>query len=1173
VLRGFGGPYSAGYRWRDSDEADGPIYQWNDISGSGAVLSRVSLCDDCTESVALPFSFGYYDTSYESLYISSNGILTFGQGNDSYSNQPIPSTQSPLNMIAPFWDDLNPRDGGTIYYQTFDDRVIFQFTNVVGYSGPGAYTFQVVLHQNGKITFYYNALSGTVTSNTIGIQNSTGTDGLGIAYNAIYVHDQMATEISRQPSWISTTVDTLIIAGTQSAEIPLMLSSEGLTGGYYSANVSITHNDPASLNPLAVSCSLYVDGTRRLSAVLDTIDLGRVWQGAVASGSITLSNSGDEPTTISSLSFLNTLFSAADTTPLVVPGYSEVSVGVSFSSLEPGSYQSELIIQSDAEDNPVLQVGAEVVVTAAPEVSADPLSLEFTLSPTDMPADQTAVVTNTGGDTLQFSLSVREQQGAGGVLRNAIVAVPKINYDVIYSKSNYEHSFVAGEVIVGFKQGYTGFANQAIGASVGVTSQKLLTRARRPGSGIRAHTGRQIYLLTLGSEDRTSTLSVIAQLQQDPHVAYAEPNYIVRAIGIPDDADFSSLYGMHNTGQSGGTADADIDAVEAWDNHTGSNSVLLGVIDSGIDYNHEDLAANMWVNPGEIPDNGFDDDNNGFIDDVYGWDFYNNDNDPWDDNSHGTHCAGTIAGVGNNGIGVAGVMWQAQIMALKFLSGGGSGSTAGAISSVDYANAMGVHLTSNSWGGGGYSQGLEDAIAAGGLFIAAAGNSNANNDASAHYPSSYELENVIAVAATDHNDAKASFSSYGATSVDLGAPGVDTYSTIPNNGYGTKSGTSMATPHVSGVAGLVWSLNPSLSPLEVKQILLDNVDPISSMAGITLTGGRVNAQAALAATGPNWISAIQSGSGVLAPGQSDTITVTVDPQSLMAGQYLADVVVASNDPVTPELIIDVTANIGQLNYLDISPDSLAFQQVLAANADTLTAVLSNNGNTETIINTIQSSDPAFRVIETAPLTIAAQTSALMHFVFSPSTAGVYTGQILIESDAIDNPLLTVKLSGAAYDSGQFVLGQDTVLQQVGVADTIGASIALHNPGITPVIYNSSVTYPQQGESWLEILNPSATIQSLSSTTFQMLFDAQGLQPGIYTAVVAFDHNGANLPNPAHLEVILTVQQPAIAHAATLSTSKSVNAISTGRQHKVAGLEVGSNASGIAQGEKFKMLLR
>jgi subtilisin family serine protease len=342
-------------------------------------------------------------------------------------------------------------------------------------------------------------------------------------------------------------------------------------------------------------------------------------------------------------------------------------------------------------------------------------------------------------------------------------------------------------------------------------------------------------------------------LEDDPRVEYAEPNYIWHIDIIPNDPSFNLLWGMHNTGQTGGIPDADIDAPEAWNTGTG-DSVIIGVIDTGVDTAHVDLLGNIWTNPGEIPNNGLDDDGNGYVDDVHGWDFVNWDNGPVDDNSHGTHVSGTIAAVGNNSIGVAGVCWSAKIMALKFLDSGGSGSTSDAILAVEYAIMMGANLTSNSWGGGPFSQALKDAIDSSGahgmLFVAAAGNSWNNNDVSPHYPSSYDLDNIIAVAATDDRDNLADEptwgSNYGLVSVDLGAPGVNIYSTTPGNNYGYKSGTSMATPHVSGTAALIWSEYPYLTNLQVKERIMSMAEPKANLSGMCVTGARLNAFLAIA---------------------------------------------------------------------------------------------------------------------------------------------------------------------------------------------------------------------------------------------------------------------------------------------------------------------------------------
>jgi subtilisin family serine protease/subtilisin-like proprotein convertase family protein len=359
-------------------------------------------------------------------------------------------------------------------------------------------------------------------------------------------------------------------------------------------------------------------------------------------------------------------------------------------------------------------------------------------------------------------------------------------------------------------------------------------------------------MVLLQTETGADPRTVEAWLRDNPHVAYAEPDAALAAEAIPNDGSFPELWGLHNTGQSGGTADADIDAPEAWDLTTGSADVVVAVIDTGLDYAHPDLAANVWTNPGEVPGNGIDDDGNGLVDDVHGFDFAHGDGDPMDDNGHGTHVAGTIAAVGNNGQGITGVNWNGSVMALKFLDALGNGFTSSAVLSLNYVTMMrsqfgvNVRVTNNSWGGGGYSQALYNAIQASGqagmLFVAATGNEGIDADQQPHYPSTYDLPNVLAVAATDRHDGLASFSNYGAASVDLAAPGVSIYSTLPDGGYGSYSGTSMATPHVSGVAALAWSAVPEESVEQVRSAILEGVDPVASLSGKVAAGGRLNAR-------------------------------------------------------------------------------------------------------------------------------------------------------------------------------------------------------------------------------------------------------------------------------------------------------------------------------------------
>jgi subtilisin family serine protease len=351
---------------------------------------------------------------------------------------------------------------------------------------------------------------------------------------------------------------------------------------------------------------------------------------------------------------------------------------------------------------------------------------------------------------------------------------------------------------------------------------------------------------------------------ETPGIAAAQPNYIYGIDNAPNDPRFSELYGM-----------AKINAPAAWDSTTGSASVVVAVIDTGIKYTHEDLAANIWTNPGETgtdaqghdkATNGLDDDFDGFIDDVHGYDFDHNDPDPMDDNGHGTHCAGTIGAVGNNATGVVGVNWNVSMIAVKTHDSSGNSTSAKVVAAFNYVTLLrtrgvNVRVTSNSWGGApeapAYDQALSDALslaaAADILNVFAAGNANTDTDAQPFYPASYKVANLVAVAASDQNDNRASFSNYGATSVDLAAPGVGILSTVSNaSNYASLSGTSMAAPHVAGAAALLAAANPQLSAASLKATLLNSVDVLANWTSepstgkrLTLTGGRLNVASAL----------------------------------------------------------------------------------------------------------------------------------------------------------------------------------------------------------------------------------------------------------------------------------------------------------------------------------------
>lgn len=330
----------------------------------------------------------------------------------------------------------------------------------------------------------------------------------------------------------------------------------------------------------------------------------------------------------------------------------------------------------------------------------------------------------------------------------------------------------------------------------------------------------------------------IDKLRNHPDVEYVEPNYIYNVNPIPveeiesvvSDGMYKKQWGLKNTGKNSGgwftrgKAGEDVNAEKAWEITKGDNEIVIAVIDTGIDYNHKDLKNNMWVNEAEKNGTvGVDDDGNGYVDDIYGYDFVNKDGDPMDGNKHGTHCAGVI-GASHNSSGIAGVMANVKLMGIKFLSDTGSGETIDAISSIEYAIRNGAHIMSNSWGGGEKSEALKEAIQAasdaGILFVAAAGNSSSDNDSKNSFPANYNVENIITVGSISGTGKKSGFSNYGRTSVHVLAPGANILSTVPNDRYKKLSGTSMAAPHVSGVLGLLLSSEKGIDFREAKERLM-----------------------------------------------------------------------------------------------------------------------------------------------------------------------------------------------------------------------------------------------------------------------------------------------------------------------------------------------------------------
>ncbi len=409
--------------------------------------------------------------------------------------------------------------------------------------------------------------------------------------------------------------------------------------------------------------------------------------------------------------------------------------------------------------------------------------------------------------------------------------IKKVDAQFILSqmeKGNYKE----GELLVKFKSGILKTVSTKVHQSIGATSLK----------NFQIVPDLELVKLSAG----TSVKEAIIKYMSDPLVEYAEPNYIRKGTAtIPNDQFFSQQWALHNIGTfAGGFVDADIDAIEAWDITTGSSQIIIAVLDTGIDFNHADLSGNICQSWEECR----------------GWNFVSNNNNPVDDNYHGTFVSGIIGAKANNSIGIAGMMWNVKIMPVKFLDRKGEGTIADEIAGIEYAVSRGAKIINASYGSYQYSQAEYDAISfansRGVLLMAAAGNGDIgndkigdNNDFSPFYPSSYDLPNIISVAATDQTDRRASFSNFGLNSVHVAAPGVYILSTIPTSvhpsGYYFLSGTSAATPYVSGLAGLLYTYYSHFTPAQIRGTILRYVDVLPTLRGWIQTGGRINAYKAL----------------------------------------------------------------------------------------------------------------------------------------------------------------------------------------------------------------------------------------------------------------------------------------------------------------------------------------
>lgn len=837
-----------------------------------------------------------------------------------------------------------------------------------------------------------------------------------------------------------------------------------------------------------------------------------------------------------------------------------------------------------------------------------------------------------------FQMTFIPSFGGDISLQTPILDATQVVLEPFNQESNLSNDYVEGEVLVKYKN-----ADQTNGFSIDSLNNQIGADVIETFDSV---SGLQLVSLP---ED-ISVEEAITFYEQNSQVAYVEPNYIYQPDSalVPNDTNFTLLWGANNTGQTietqAGTSDADMDLPETWSINTGSQAVVIAVIDTGVKYDHPDLIDNIWNNSDEIAGDGVDNDLNGKIDDIRGWDFYSNDNDPMDTSSHGTHVSGTIAGMGNNNAGIAGVMWDAQIMPIRFIGPDG-GTTDNAIWAIQYANANGADVINNSWGGGGFSQALKDAIdASKAVVVCSAGNNGINVESSPSYPGSYTSPNIITVAATDNQDALAEFSNYGSTSVDVAAPGVSIYSTLsvgnysqgltqfsdpmediitnwnttpsgswflsdthstgadntksiastfnstPQNeflklkspldfssityplldfelkldaatsgnvlkvaystnddlgsgnyfelgnytgdfgfsnqqidlsslsgkpkvwlafvlsssgssttggafidnvnvkkttltlpSYGYKNGTSMAAPHVAGLAGLIKSKNPALSATQIKDIILGSVEAKSSLSGKVVTGGRVNAYNALMATPPrvNGVSLLPETLTMTLGDSPTTLTATVTPVD--AGNK--NIIFSSSTPSTATVstsgavavvgagtttitvtTVDgqfsdssiVTVNLPPVTGISLSPSTMNLEA--GGSTGLLTATITPSTANQTI--TWTSSHPQFATVSNGVVTpIAPGTTT----VTATTQQGALTANCAVTVSPV--PVTQITLSPSSLNL------------------TVGGSTGAISPAILPAkATDKTITWSSSNPSVASVVNGIVTALAAGNTT-------------------------------------------------------------------------------------------
>ncbi len=1031
------------YQWDDNKSEPGVSFQWEDILTTGSQLTTL-LDDEISEAQPLGFEFPFYGQNYSSVYVSANGWISFLPASGTvHENKELPSYSAPSAFIAVLWDDLEPQVGGTVWYSANTERAVITWSDVPTFASASTrFTFQAILYPSGEIKLQYSSVTGSGTlSHTIGMQDELRQDAVELVYNESYIKSGLSVILYPSVEWLSIEPGNGTLAPSSFSEVTVWIKGESLYPGVTTAWLNYQtgiSGDSSQFIPVQVNVQA---GASQFDYNTTACNLGEVYSGRTVESIFRLGNAGYGVITChilgteGSFTTIGTglgLYPQRTWDVLTIRGWTDTlgpQTGSLILSLDTGAGYS------------TLTVGLSLKGVTPPSISLSSTLFNLTLRQGEIGYAQLTVYNNgatSGGLNYQILETLKSPEAAASI--KSLTASKTIYPEI--TESSFKiipgMDYVSDEVIVKFKS--TRGKEVSISAMSGKRKVKSFPLI-----------GADLYQL----DSTVSMEQALADLAARGDVEYAEPNYIAHAARIPNDPSYSLQWGLATVG-----------APAAWDVITGSEDIIIAVVDSGVDYTHPDLSSRMWQNTGEIAGNGIDDDGNGYIDDVRGWNFLSRTNDPMDDYEHGTHVAGIAAAATDNLTGISGMTWKNKVMALKFLGSSGTGPISLSIEAVQYAVKNGAKIINNSYTGGGFLRSMYSTISAaneaGVLMICAAGNEYNNNDSNPSYPANYGLPNVISVGATDSTDGWAAFSNYGNT-VHIAAPGKDILSTIPSNRYVTRNGTSMAAPMVSGAAALLLGLNPQMTAAEVRTLLLNSVDIRSSLYGKVSTSGRLNVQKALEQAGISWLEETPRSGTIPASGFS-VVTLRFDATYLPVGDTTGHLIIESNDTVNPRLNIQVglTVTLGDPN-LSVSANPVDFGQVRLGTYAIQTLILTQSGYSELTIQSL-GLPKHFSVDALAIKVLTRYESWEIPIRFDAVTSASYSETAYFETNDPDQPSLSVVLNAVAAPSPVIDLQPSFV----------SASTDWATESYSVLTITNTVTEPSLPLNWNSVLSLTST---------------------------------------------------------------------------------------------------